>query len=59
MLGHHNNVQLQWTAERVVFIKGWSEFVRKFKMAVNHTIIFTIMDDGFDFDCTGRAPPWR
>jgi hypothetical protein len=40
-------------------VDGWSEFVRKFKMVVNHTIIFTIIDDGFDFDCTGRAPPWR
>jgi hypothetical protein len=44
-----SNVQLQWTADRVTFIKGWTKFVRKSEITINNTIVFTPMDDGFDF----------
>jgi hypothetical protein len=45
---YENNLQLQWRVERVAFIKGWSEFAQKSKMAVDHTTVFTPMDNGFD-----------
>jgi hypothetical protein len=44
-----NNIQPQWTGDRVVFIKGWTEFDRKSQMVIDDTIVFTPMDGGFNF----------
>ncbi|KAK1607972.1 hypothetical protein QYE76_031645 [Lolium multiflorum] len=43
-------VQLQWRAERVGFIKSWSEFAARLDLHINDTIIFTPKDDGFTVD---------
>jgi hypothetical protein len=43
-------VQLQWTAERVGFIKSWSEFVDKADLKVDDTVVFTPADDGFQVE---------
>jgi hypothetical protein len=47
-LFYENNVQLKWTAGRVAFIKGWKEFIKKPKILVHDTIVFTPVDNGFD-----------
>jgi hypothetical protein len=43
-------VQLQWTAQRVGFIKSWSEFNARLGLRVDETIVFTPKDDGFKVD---------
>jgi hypothetical protein len=43
-------VQLQWRAERVGFIKSWSEFVARADLHVDDTIMFTPKNDGFLVD---------
>jgi hypothetical protein len=39
-------VQLQWTGQRVRFIKSRSEFCVRILLHVDHTLVFT-PDDGF------------
>jgi hypothetical protein len=49
-------VQLQWRAERVGFIKSWSEFVTRASLHFDDTIIFTPKDDGFKVDVFRKEP---
>jgi hypothetical protein len=43
-------VQLQWTGQRVGFIKSWSEFTARLFLRVDDMIVFTPKDDGFKVD---------
>jgi hypothetical protein len=51
-MGQHYEwrVQLQWRAERVGFIKSWSEFAARVGLRVDDTVVFTPKDDGFQVD---------
>ncbi|KAK1693823.1 hypothetical protein QYE76_010520 [Lolium multiflorum] len=40
-------VQLQWTGQRVGFIKSWSEFCDRIMQHVDDTLVFTPQDEGF------------
>jgi hypothetical protein len=41
------NVQLQWTCQRVGFIKSWSEFCTRILLHVDDMLVFTPQDNGF------------
>jgi hypothetical protein len=43
-------VQLQWRAEHVGFIKGWSEFAGRLALHIDNAIVYTPMDDDFKVD---------
>jgi hypothetical protein len=43
-------VQLQWTGQRVGFIKSWSEFTARILLHVDDTLVFTPQNDGFKVD---------
>jgi hypothetical protein len=43
-------VHLQWTGQRVRFIKSWSEFAGRLLLHVDDTIVFTPQEDGFKVD---------
>jgi hypothetical protein len=40
-------VQLQWRAQRVGFIKSWSEFAARTDLRIDDMIVFTPKDDSF------------
>jgi hypothetical protein len=39
-------VHLQWTGQRVGFIRSWREFSARLLLRVDDTIVFTPQDDG-------------
>jgi hypothetical protein len=50
-------VQLQWRAERVGFIKSWSEFATRADLRVDDTIVFTLRTMTSRSTSLGRTLP--